>query len=191
MMAMLAAKPVRRKNLFATRIGVHLRKLSAGLYEWRFEAHETKTKERICALLPASLTPYLDFWLTTARPLLLGSGQADALWLTTKGGAMAADTGYSRFCRATHEELGVRINPHLVRNIVATGVAIAMPEDVGITPMLLDHRSDQISQQYYNLADQLSASARYVILLDRLRHRTRVAAKRGYNEAPNGRSSPE
>jgi hypothetical protein len=47
MMAVLAANPVRRKNLFATRIGVDLQKLSDDLYQWRFEAHETKTKDPI------------------------------------------------------------------------------------------------------------------------------------------------
>jgi hypothetical protein len=52
MMAMLAAKPVRRKNLFGTRIDVNLKRLSSAAYEWHFESHETKTKERISALLP-------------------------------------------------------------------------------------------------------------------------------------------
>ncbi len=172
MMAMLAAKPVRRRNFFRTRIGVHLRKSSNGIYEWKFEAHETKTREPICAALPHTLTPYLDFWIETVRPVLLGNRQGHALWLTTTGSNMAIDTGYGRFCRATHEELGVRVNPHMVRSIVATGVAIEMPDAVGITPMLLDHRSDQISRQYYNLADQLSASARYLEQLEKLRIRT-------------------
>lgn len=172
MMAMLAAKPVRRRNFFRTQIGVHLRKSSSGIYEWRFEAYETKTKERIFAALPLSLAPYLDFWIETVRPVLLGNRQSDALWLTTTESDMAIDTGYCRFCRATHEELGVRVNPHMVRSVVATGVAIEMPDSVGITPMLLDHRSDQTSRQYYNLADQLSASGRYLEELEKLRIRT-------------------
>lgn len=35
-------------------------------------AHETKTKQAVFADLPASLTPHLDYWLDTARPVLLG-----------------------------------------------------------------------------------------------------------------------
>ena len=35
---------------------------------------------------------------------------------------------YERICIATEEELGIRINPHAFRHIVATGVAIAVPE---------------------------------------------------------------
>lgn len=84
-------------------------------------ANETKTKQAIVADLPATLTPYIDYWLQVARPVLLGDGRSDFMWLTTIGTRMAIDTAYSRFCRATKKELGVRINPHLVRDIIATG----------------------------------------------------------------------
>ena len=84
---------------------------------------------------------------------------------------MAIQTAYDRFCRATKQELGKRINPHLVRDIVATGIAVSMPESVRITPMVLDHRTEQTSRHYYNLADALSASARYVDRLEELRRR--------------------
>jgi hypothetical protein len=90
---------------------------------------------------------------------------------------MAIDTGYARFCKATREELGVRINPHLVRDIVATGIAVEMPEAVGITPAILDHRSDQTARQHYNLADQLSASARYIAKVE-IRRRSAFSAGR-------------
>ena len=128
MMAALAAKPIRRRNLVGTRIGEHLKRSPSGHYELRFAAQETKTKQAIVADLPATLTPYIDYWINVARPVLLGSGQSDAMWLTTTGTNMACETAYTRFCRATNEELGVRINPHLVRDIVATGIAITMPE---------------------------------------------------------------
>jgi len=173
MMAMLAVKPVRRKNLVGTRIGEHLKKAAVGTYEWRFAAHETKTKQAIFVELPASLTPHLDYWLNTVRQVLLRGKQCHSLWVTTVGTSMAIDTAYGRFCKATTDELGKRINPHLVRHIVATGIALSMPESVRITPMVLDHRTDQTSQQYYNLADTLSASAQYVNHLERLRRRAR------------------
>lgn len=173
MMAMLAVKPVRRKNLLGTRIGEHLKKAASGAYEWRFAAHETKTKRAIFVELPATLTPYLDYWLSVLRPVLLGHKQSGALWVTTVGSGMAIDTAYGRFCRATTQELGKRINPHLVRDIVATGIAVSMPEYVRITPVILDHRTDQTSRQHYNLANAISASARYVTHLEELRRDAR------------------
>ena len=171
MMAMLAAKPVRRKNLLGTHVGEHLTKAASGNYEWRFAALETITKQAVLADLPASLTPYLDYWLDTARPVLLGHRQSNSLWITTLATSMAIDTAYGRFCRATAQELGKRINPHLVRDIVATGIALSLPESVRITPMVLGHRNDQTSRRHYKLAGALSASARYVDRLEELRRR--------------------
>jgi hypothetical protein len=49
-----------------------------------------------------------------------------------------------------------------------------MPEDVRMTPFLLDHRSDRTVGEHYNLADGLSASARY---LERLVRRAEALAK--------------
>jgi integrase/recombinase XerD len=121
--------------------------------------------------MPERLTPYIDHWLEHHRALLLAGGQADALWLTFRGTAMGRAAVYERFCSATEQELGVRINPHAVRHIVATGVAIALPEAVQMTPYLLDHRSDRTATEHYNLADGLSASARYLQCLEMRRQR--------------------
>src|SRR6185503_11273992 len=80
------------------------------------------------------------------------------------GTDMRPATFYTRFCKATEEELKRRINPHLVRKIVATGVAIAAPEMVRMTSSLLDQKTDQSAA--YNLADQLSSSIKYIGTLD-------------------------
>jgi integrase/recombinase XerD len=169
-MAMLAAKPVRLRNLVGTQLGLNLIKAGAR-YVWQFGPHETKTAEAIRAAMPERLTPYIDRWLEHHRALLLAGGQADALWLTYRGTAMGRAAVYERFCSATEHELGVRINPQAVRHIVATGVAIALPEAVQMTPYLLDHRSDRTSTEHYNLADGLSASARYLRCLEMRRQR--------------------
>jgi integrase len=70
-----------------------------------------------------------------------------------------------RYCQATTEELGVRINPHLMRKIVATGVAVSMPEDAKIIPDLLDHADDRTSREHYILAGQLHEGRRHLALL--------------------------
>jgi hypothetical protein len=166
MMAMLAVKPVRRKNLTGTKLGTHLIKLQDGAYRWQFTAHETKTHQPIAADLPPTLTPFIDCWIESVRPVLLAGATSDAFWITVKGTGMASDTVYSRFCKATFEELGVRINPHLMRDIVATGIAIAMSEKAAIIPAMLDHGSSESSMGYFKLADAVSASARYLEVLE-------------------------
>ena len=77
---------------------------------------------------------------------------------------MSPETFYVCFCKVTKKELGRRINPHLTRKIVATGIAIARPELVRMVGSLLDQTTDQSAA--YNLADQLSASRTYLDLLE-------------------------
>jgi site-specific recombinase XerC len=164
-LAMLVAKPARLRNFAGTKIGENLLK-TGDVYRWTFGAAETKTGEVIDALLPQRLTPYIERWIAHHRRLLLGPGASDALWVSIKGQAMGRAAVYERVCVATTQELGIRINPHAFRHIVATGVAIAMPEEVRLTPFLLDHRTERTVQEHYNLADSLSASSRYLQLLE-------------------------
>lgn len=170
MMSMLASKPLRPRNLRATRIGVHL--LSRGpVYEWRFDATETKTYEPIRAELPAVLTPAIETWISKFRPVLLAGRESDAMWISCYRQPMAASTIAARFRAAMEDELGVALSAHHVRHCVATGVAIGMPGQVRMVPYLLDHRSDATLRKHYNLADTLSASAKYVGVLETRRAR--------------------
>ena len=170
-LAMLVAKPVRLRNLVGTTIGKNFRRVG-DVYRWTFSASETKTGEVIDAHLPQRLTPYIERWITHHRPQLLGPGKSDALWISIKGQAMGRAAVYERICIVTREELGLRINPHAFRHIVATGVAMVLPEEVRLTPFLLDHATERTVQDHYNLADSLSASGRY---LERLETRRRQA----------------
>jgi integrase len=163
--AMLVAKPVRLRNLAGTQLGKNLLRVD-DVYRWTFAATETKTGEVIDALLPPRLTPYIERWITHYRRLLLQGAESDAMWISIKGSPMGRADVYERVCITTRQELGVRINPHAFRHIVATGVAIALPEEVRLTPFLLDHRTERTVQEHYNLADSLSASSRYLQHLD-------------------------
>jgi hypothetical protein len=67
-------------------------------------------------------------------------------------------TLYYRFRQATKEETGKRINLHLCRKIIATGIAISAPEMIELAPGALDHTSRRHTQDAYDLADDLAAS---------------------------------
>jgi hypothetical protein len=126
-----------------------------------------KTKKaEIEAHLPNSLTPFIDVWLLRLRPSLLSGRASRRMWLMTDGTDMPPHMFYERFCRATQDELGKRINPHFVRNIVATSVTVSAPHLVEITQHLLDHTGDRMRKESYDLADKLSASARHIELLE-------------------------
>lgn len=175
--AMLAAKPVRLKNLVATRLGAHLVKIGP-TYRWKFARHETKTGELIDAELPLRLNEYIERWVTHYRRELATDHSGNAMWVSLVGTPMERAAVYERVCIATEEELGRRINPHAFRAIVATGVAVAMPDKVELTPFLLDHRTDRTVAAHYNLAGSLSASEAYLKRLE-ARRRQALENRRG------------
>ena len=76
MIALLAYRPVRRKNLAMMRLGRHLMKVGG---RWRivFAAEETKTHVPYEAVLPAALGPRLERYLDVHRPVLLRGKRED------------------------------------------------------------------------------------------------------------------
>lgn len=178
MMAMEAIKALRLRNLWGMLVDYNIVKNQLDEYEYRYEPHETKTRGRIRAPLPDKLAPWIRYWLTEVRPMLLAvSGRnSQAMWITSRGQDMAAITLYYRFCKATKEETGKRINPHLCRKIIATGIAIGAPELIELAPGALDHTSRRHTKDAYDLADDLSASRITTKMVSR---RRAAAVKRG------------
>jgi hypothetical protein len=111
---------------------------------------------------PASSTPG-SRW---ADHFLLRDRRSAALWLMPDGTDMTRPAFYYYFCKATNEELSKKINPHFVRKIMATGVSICEPKLVEIIQHVLDHTSDDTRKEWYDLADRLAASRRYIELLE-------------------------
>jgi integrase/recombinase XerD len=160
----IVCKALRRRNFATMLVDKNIKRNVLDIYEVRFEPMETKARRRILAALSRKLTPFFDRWFSVIRPVLLDGRDSDAMWISIAGTDMSHWTFYKRFCKATLEELNVRINPHMTRKIVATGVAIASPELVGMVGSLLDQSSDQSAA--HDLADQLSASRSYLGLLE-------------------------
>jgi hypothetical protein len=167
MMSAIVCKALRKRNFASMLLEQNITRNAMDVYEVQFRPFETKSRRRIRAELSGKLTPYIDHWLSKIRPFLLKGLSSDAMWITMAGTDMSPETFYVCFCKVTKKELGRRINPHLTRKIVATGVAIARPELVRMVGSLLDQSTDQSAA--YNLADQLSASRAYLGLLEQRR----------------------
>lgn len=179
MMSAIVCKALRKRNFVGMLQMRNIRRNVMDVYEVHFAQVETKARRRIQAELSGMLTPYIDHWFEKVRPLLLRGRESDAMWITSIASDMTAAAFYVRFCKATEDELDVRIYPHLTRKIVATGVAIASPQDIRMVRSLLDQSSDQ--SDAYNLADQLSASNAH---LGYLEQRRREAIERVLAEPP-------
>jgi integrase len=180
MMSMEAIKALRLRNLSGMLVDHNIVENQLDAYELRYEPHETKTWARIRAPLPDKLAPWIKYWLEVVRLNLLRiSGQeCQTMWVTTKGADMKPITLYYRFCQATKEETGKRINPHLCRKIIATGIAIGAPEMIELAPGALDHTSRRHTQDAYDLADDLAASRAVNSIVGRRRQEAIQRSKR-------------
>ena len=166
--ALLAARPLRRRNLASIEIDRHLVRQGQG-YSLRFPGNETKTGAPIEVSFPTALVPYLERYVSHYRRLLTPRNRGSrkicatprpptaALWISIQGTAMAATTIYGRIVALTRAKFGHAVTPHLFRDSAATSVATEDPEHVYITKSILGHSSLKTSQRYYNHARSLEA----------------------------------
>jgi len=186
MIALLAARPLRRRNFVRIEIGRHLFR-AAGDYWVRFEGDETKTGEPIETPIPLGLVPQLEQYLSQYRRSLLqraekkghSSLQPDrALWISVHGTAMTEDGLYFIVSRLTKKRFGHVVSPHLFRDSAATSIAVEDPEHVRIVRSVLGHSTMQSSERHYIHARTLEASRRYQQRILELRRLSRVPTDR-------------
>jgi integrase/recombinase XerD len=156
LIALLAARPLRLRNLAGLRIGTHLVEHSEG-FGLHIPAEEVKTHTPLELPLPADLVAPLRHYLSVYRPVLLGANEDDHLWINKYGSPMAEQTIYKQVTKLTRAAFGVSINPHLFRDCLASSIAIEDPEHVHVASKLLGHSSIDTTTRHYNQATSLSA----------------------------------
>jgi integrase len=192
--ALLADRPVRRRNLAGIVIGHNLIKTSSG-YDLHFPNDETKTGAEIRFSVPdpliARLTRYLDHY----RPLFPGARSHLGLWASTSGGRLLDDAIYSRIIKHTEAAFGQSVNPHLFRDALATTLAIECPDKIGVASRMLGHSTETFTQAHYIQAGTVSASRTYQDTLRELRkelagnrqQQRPTPEERGVSNSPLGR----
>jgi integrase/recombinase XerD len=155
--AILAARPVRLKNLASIQTGRHLVKVDQ-VYWLRFPADEVKNRKTIECPLPNTLTSYIDKYLTWVRKISSSHSDRMPIWVSPRGLPLAKKSIYWRVSRRTETAFGEAISPHLFRDCAATSIAIEDAKHVHITAGILGHTSLETSQKYYNQAQMLEAS---------------------------------
>lgn len=166
--ALLAARPVRLRNIAGVRIGRNLVKIGTG-YGLVFSASETKNRQPLEFPLPDRLTPYMGLYLKEVRPIFCRADSHDGLWASAKGRPMTQRAIYARVCLRTREAFGLPINPHLFRVCAATTIAIRDPEHVLVARDVLGHSNLLTTQRYYNQAHALEAARQYQEIVMALR----------------------
>jgi integrase len=166
MIALLASRPIRMRNLASMQLGTHLVERD-GAYWLLFQGHETKSGAPYEAVLPASLLSHLRQYLDVHRPrLVLGEkGQADpslaAVWVSEVGTKLDQGVVGVRVRKHTKKAFGLSITPHLFRDAAATEIAINNPAYIDDARHLLGQASPKTTERYYNQAHSLMASRAY------------------------------
>ena len=170
MIALQAARPLRRSNLAGIRIGHHLVKAHRR-WTLRIPRHETKNRRLYDVLLPEELDQPITRFLTTYRPRFKGFGGHDQLWLSRRGGPLCDDGVCRAIASRTGEAFGVSLYPNHFRTCAATSIAKDDPVNIRAATRLLHHAHISTTERYYNRAQTIDASRRYQSYLDALRER--------------------
>jgi hypothetical protein len=161
MVALLAARPIRIRNLRSIVIGKNLIRAN-GIFYLIFAPDETKTHNALEFHLPTQLSTRMVIYLQTYRPILAARTRprtmgehcaaGDALWVSQFGTAMTDFSIYTAIADATCKRFGHSINPHLFRDCAATSIALEDAAHVQITTSILGHACLSTSERYYNHA---------------------------------------
>ena len=162
---LLAARPIRLGNLQSMNLGDHLTK-NGEIYYLELKAEETKNKLAEFDPLPAELTPYMDRYLNHYRPLLLQGNSSQAVWISGYHRRASKFRLSDRIRKATKEELGKAVNPHLFRDCVATSIADLSPKNTGMASRLLNHRSTKTTENHYIHANRKLSALRWMDLVE-------------------------
>lgn len=169
--ALLAFRPIRLKNLTEITLDRHLLK-RGGTWCLEFEAPETKPRKPLTPTFPVELVSHLERYLAHHRAMLFprnrGSKQTNALdpractalWVSNLGKAMDRRTIYGVVAKHTHEAFGRVVYPNLCRDAAATTIAMRDSKRVGIASVVLDHSRAATTERHYNQARSYEAAHR-------------------------------
>lgn len=149
MLALLAAFPLRRRNLAGLRLGTHMLKSQDGLWTISIPGVETKNRKALELPVGAALSSSVDRFLSTFRSSFPAASSHDSLWPSMKRGPMLPNAIWDMVSRRTKAAFGIPINPHLFRDAAANFWADEAPADFAGVRDLLGHASLSTTERHY------------------------------------------
>lgn len=176
MVALLAARPLRRANITQIEIGWHLQRVG-DRFLLTFQAEEMKDGRPLETDVPVALCPLIECYLAEDRPILLGERESDRLWISVRRAPMTEQAVYCRVTETTRRIFGHPLNPHLFRDCAVTSLAVDDPEHMRVAARILGHRSLRTTNKAYNQATMLSAQRKFAAALEDIADGLRWEAK--------------
>jgi site-specific recombinase XerD len=170
MVALLAMHPIRLKNFAALEIG---RTFVKAKDAWWIVLTAAQTKERRPdeRLVESYLTPWINRYLSTYRPVLARTNDAPVfLWLSSNDGRPMTYLGIeSVISRTTIATVGVNVSPHLFRTAGASTAALYGSSHPHLASALLHHTDPRVTEEHYNRATSATAARSYAALINKYR----------------------
>ena len=158
--ALLAARPLRRRNITDFHLDRNLVRVGDG-YALVFGPDEMKNHQPFEAPLPDRLVPYMDHYLDVIRLRFSGADTHDGVWPSIRKRPMGSQAIYQMVGDRTKAAFGQAINLHLFRDCLATTIANRDPVHVMAARDLLGHSTLAMTERHYNQAQTLDAARRY------------------------------
>jgi integrase len=177
MIAFLAARPLRLKNMTQLAKGTQLTATKDG-YDIALAGGDMKAKAPLEFALPqelvAPMTRYLAHYrkVLSAGPHGAAAGYPDQekfVWLARSGAMFPQDTFATMIAERMRERFGIEFRPHDFRRCAATTIAETNPEDYHIIRIILGHSTMATAERHYIHAKGREAVRRYQAVVDKTR----------------------
>jgi hypothetical protein len=119
------------------------------VWQFHFGRDETKTGIEVSAVLPRILVPLLEEYLADYRSLLVKGVDPGTLFLNREGRSISITEMTDRVSSITLRYGGNRVNPHLLRDILAFAWLKAHPQDYLTLSKLLWHSNINTTIRIY------------------------------------------
>ncbi|MBJ7533658.1 site-specific integrase [Rhodomicrobium vannielii ATCC 17100] len=160
--------PLRIANLAIMDLERHITRPAGGKPgPWRiaFEASEMKGGKPYDALLIEEASAYLADYLARFHPLI-ARGRSTALFPSSRTGKPKSTESLSKqYSGFLARELGLLVNPHLLRHYAGMAWLDAMPGEYQGLAKLLGHSSTRTTEAFYTGAEAKTAQSRWQDLL--------------------------
>ena len=91
---------------------------------------------------------------------ILPSQLTGPLWISTRRKRMSQQALYCNICQLSERLLGVRLNPHLMRDCAASAMSSDAPEYILAAARILGHSTLSTTIGHYEQSSMLAAGAR-------------------------------
>ena len=155
-MILLAEAPVRITSCAAVELVGNLLDDLSGLF-----IDATSTKEGISdrRAFSVTLVNAIGRYVRLHRAVIAAPGET-RLFLGDKGRPIAGTQLSKCLGDITEPVFQVRVTPHAIRHSVGNFIVASAPEEAALASIILNHRSDAVTADYHQRADQIIASRR-------------------------------